>query len=209
VAKQARSQATYDRILDAAAEEFARYGYPNTNLQKVADRTGLTKGALYGHFSSKRELGAALVKHLEAVAGSLLTDTGTASIPALEQLGSLTFTLAERIYSDLRFQAAVRLVHEEARASRRPPQLLEDLRRAAVRLVRQAQQEGHLRASLCPGPVADLIVTMLFGTYCTTPESSGDDLPRKVRKIWDMLLPALSWQELPAGRPERGQGEPH
>ncbi len=67
--KQARALRTYDRVLDAAAYEFARYGYTNANLQNIADRIRLTKGALYGHFANKEELAAALDHHLSATLG--------------------------------------------------------------------------------------------------------------------------------------------
>lgn len=47
---------TVEKILDAAAILFTEKGYAHTTLQDVIDATGLSKGAVYHHFSSKEAL---------------------------------------------------------------------------------------------------------------------------------------------------------
>lgn len=54
---------TRTRILEAAAAMFAEQGYANASLDKVASKAGLTKGAVYWHFSSKQDLFLALLEH--------------------------------------------------------------------------------------------------------------------------------------------------
>jgi AcrR family transcriptional regulator len=54
---------TRTRILDAAAKMFAEQGYANASLEKVASAAGLTKGAVYWHFSSKQDLFLAILEH--------------------------------------------------------------------------------------------------------------------------------------------------
>src|SRR5262245_30057634 len=115
MAKQARALRTYDRVLDAAAREFAQFGYAQANLQNIADRVGLTKGALYGHFTNKEELAAALTDHLWALTQPVLDDAETSAAPALERLGTLVVTLGELFQKDPRVHAALRLTVEQAR----------------------------------------------------------------------------------------------
>ncbi len=43
-------------LLDAAIEQFALRGVSNTTLTDIADAAGVTRGAVYWHFSSKSEL---------------------------------------------------------------------------------------------------------------------------------------------------------
>lgn len=50
------------RLLDAALREFRDHGYAGTSLQAIAQRAGLTKGAIYWSFKDKRELFRALVE---------------------------------------------------------------------------------------------------------------------------------------------------
>ncbi|MFI1304777.1 TetR family transcriptional regulator [Streptomyces sioyaensis] len=189
--KQARSLQTYERVLDAAAVEFAQQGYPNTNLQRVAERTGLTKGALYGHFSSKEELAAALVERLDEAVRTLADTADGSQAPALEKLRSLTFSLADRLNTDIRVTAALRLVLDSARAGAEPPAVLSQLREHAVRLVGDAQREQDISPELPPGTVADLLLAVLLGAHCTAPVAGWKELPGRVREMWDILAPAL------------------
>jgi len=47
---------TRDRILSTALELFNARGYRGTSMQKIADRLGLTKAALYYHFATKDDI---------------------------------------------------------------------------------------------------------------------------------------------------------
>lgn len=51
-----RSEATVTKLLGVARDLFARQGYAATSLDMVAAAAGVTKGALYHHFPSKRDL---------------------------------------------------------------------------------------------------------------------------------------------------------
>jgi AcrR family transcriptional regulator len=49
------------RLLDAAAEVFARRGYAAARLDEIARTAGFTKGAVYSNFASKHALLAELI----------------------------------------------------------------------------------------------------------------------------------------------------
>ncbi len=64
--KQAeRSEATRNELLRVARALFAEHGFADTPLDLVAERAGVTKGALYHHFKNKRELFQAVFEQLE------------------------------------------------------------------------------------------------------------------------------------------------
>jgi AcrR family transcriptional regulator len=54
---------TRTRIMEAGMRMFAELGYNNASLDKVATDAGLTKGAVYWHFSSKQDLFLAILEH--------------------------------------------------------------------------------------------------------------------------------------------------
>ena len=49
----------------AARELFAAKGFAATGREDIAERAGVTRGALYHHFASKTELAAAVVEQLD------------------------------------------------------------------------------------------------------------------------------------------------
>ncbi|MDH5159586.1 TetR/AcrR family transcriptional regulator [Heyndrickxia oleronia] len=53
---------TRTKILESAETIFAKYGYEGATLDQVAQNSGLTKGAVYWHFSSKNDLFLALTE---------------------------------------------------------------------------------------------------------------------------------------------------
>jgi AcrR family transcriptional regulator len=64
------AEATYEALLDSAAACFVENGYLATSLDHVAQRARVTKGAIYHHFASKRDLFIAVVtRQLEQNAG--------------------------------------------------------------------------------------------------------------------------------------------
>lgn len=55
------ADATRQKILDVAFEEILLKGYQGLRVDGVLKKTALTKGAFYHHFSSKKELGHAVI----------------------------------------------------------------------------------------------------------------------------------------------------
>ncbi len=77
----ARRTRTRGALLVAARELFAEKGFAATGREEIAERAGVTRGALYHHFASKTEVAAAVVDQLEAelverVVGAALEGNG-------------------------------------------------------------------------------------------------------------------------------------
>ena len=60
-----RSARTRGALVEAARALFATRGFAATGRDEIAERAGVTRGALYHHFGSKTELAAAVVEQLE------------------------------------------------------------------------------------------------------------------------------------------------
>jgi AcrR family transcriptional regulator len=60
-----RSARTRRALLSAARVLFAEKGFAATGREEIAERAGVTRGALYHHFASKTEVAAAVVEELE------------------------------------------------------------------------------------------------------------------------------------------------
>ena len=55
-----------ERILLAALRLFAREGYEGVSVSDVASALGVTKGALYRHYESKRDIFDSILRRMEA-----------------------------------------------------------------------------------------------------------------------------------------------
>src|SRR5215831_2428262 len=58
-----KGEQTRQRVIAEAASLFNRRGYHGSSLQDLMEATGLEKGGIYGHFSSKEELAALAFDH--------------------------------------------------------------------------------------------------------------------------------------------------
>ena len=56
---------TKNQILDAALKVFVKSGYAATTMSDIVQESGLSKGAIYHYYSSKKELFLALIDYWE------------------------------------------------------------------------------------------------------------------------------------------------
>lgn len=55
---------TKERIIDVALELFAQSGYLGTSMSDIAKQLGITKGALYKHYTGKQEILDSIVERM-------------------------------------------------------------------------------------------------------------------------------------------------
>ncbi len=91
-ASAADAAETADRIVRCAVRRFAEHGFAATSVDDVAADAGVTRGAVYHHYSSKRGLFAAVVGRLQQeVAAAVVAAAGDADPAEALRLGSHGF----------------------------------------------------------------------------------------------------------------------
>lgn len=106
--KVAQGIRTADKLLDIAQEIFTQRGYAAATTQEVIDKAGVTKGALYHHFSSKQALFEAVYRRAETRMGERIQSASGRNEDGFEQLKAGCFAYLE-CCSDDKFHRILRL----------------------------------------------------------------------------------------------------
>jgi AcrR family transcriptional regulator len=84
--KAVQSEATRTELLRAARELFTERGYADTFTDEVAERAGVTRGALYHHFPGKKDLFLAVFEDVERELAARVAAIALAERGSWEQL---------------------------------------------------------------------------------------------------------------------------
>jgi len=80
------------QIVDAARKVIVKYGSEHVTVRRIAEETGVSEGAIYRHFKSKRDILSLMIYDVES---SLLADFKSLSVD-----GPLTMETLEAIMSN-------------------------------------------------------------------------------------------------------------
>jgi TetR/AcrR family transcriptional regulator len=207
--RQQRSTDTQQKILEAAAEEFALHGFIGTSTRVVAARAGVQHPALTYHFGNKDGLWRAMMRGLNE---SVLT-TLKARLQALRGVDKIT-TLRLIMEDFIRFSAANpkfhRLMDHEAgnggeRMNWLVDEFVKEFFKVLVPLIEAAQKDGGFVAGDAHHLVYLFIgaATRLFMLAPEVKRVSGRSpmTPSYIQEHADLCL-ALFFRE-PAARPKR------
>jgi TetR/AcrR family transcriptional regulator, transcriptional repressor for nem operon len=67
-----KAERTRNYIIETAAPIFNKKGYEGTSFSDIMESTGLSKGAIYGHFQNKDELALAALDHNLKLASKII-----------------------------------------------------------------------------------------------------------------------------------------
>ncbi|WP_345634717.1 TetR/AcrR family transcriptional regulator [Streptomyces thinghirensis] len=191
MAQQERARRTREKALTAAAEVFASHGYSRTTLSEVAERIGMTKGALYGHFPSKSSLARALIDESRQAWASLRTEYDTPGADAEGVLEGVVVNFADRLRSDVRLRATVRIAADCPVLARTLADVLTEVQNALMELIRRAQRDSGF-PPYSPRLVANLLMTVTYGVLYAPAACLESDGAHDGEPLWRLLFGALS-----------------
>jgi TetR/AcrR family transcriptional repressor of nem operon len=179
-----KGEQTRKKIVAAAAPIFNQRGYEGSSLNHLMEATGLKKGGIYRHFSSKEELAAEAFDYTWEVAWSarlLHVDEQANGIDKLKQL------IANFIEHRSPIAGGCPILNTATDADDGNPVLrarvAKALRSWVSRLqaiVEHAQERGETQAGVDPKTVATLIVASLEGALMMSRLQRNDDALRRV-----------------------------
>jgi AcrR family transcriptional regulator len=186
VAKQERAVRTRRAVIEAAAHVIGTRGYEAATMAEIIQRAGVTKGAVYFHFTSKDALARAVIKEqtepfLPPVSDSRLQD-------AID----FTHQVAQGLRTDPLLQAGTRIAVETTFSDDPlvPYQAWTDI---ITDLFSEARENGELLPAVMPERAAEFFVSAYMGVQLFSRAATDRaDLPERVTTLWRHTLPGLA-----------------
>ena len=144
------------KILEAALSCFAERGYDGTRIHHIAERAGVSEGALYKHYVSKEALAQELYVHYFGEFAGRLEQLANSSLPPNERL----LQIGQAVLNDYRAQPnafSFVLLRMPSFMPNLPPGALYPMD-IVERVVQAGQKAGLIRAGQ-----ANLLASIFFG----------------------------------------------
>ncbi|MCL5966371.1 MAG: TetR family transcriptional regulator [Deltaproteobacteria bacterium] len=161
---------TREQIIEESLQLFSVKGYFNTSINDILEATGLTKGGLYGHFSSKEELwGAAYERAVEIWKGIVFKGARKIADPLarIEKVveNDLFGYCGAEVFDGgcFFFNMLVELSGQSETMSRRIRAGFVEFARLLASWLTEAERKGLLKKGVKSREVADFIVIAING----------------------------------------------
>jgi TetR/AcrR family transcriptional regulator, transcriptional repressor for nem operon len=199
-----KGEKTRQRIIEQAAPLFNQGGMAGCSMQDVLQATGLKKGGLYRHFSSKEELAAECLKYSLALV--FRARSGNAeNIP--NAIDKLRYLVDRFVSTPSPLKGGCPLMNAAVDSDDGDPQLrrlsVEGLRAWKSRLIqilRDGIDRGEVRRGIDPVRVVNTVIAILEGSLLISRIERTSSALENARLQLDTLFDGL----VPAGRRRSG-----
>ena len=150
-----------ESVLRGAVKVFNERGYDGTSMEDLSRELGITKSAIYHHVASKEELLRLAVNRALDGLFAVLADVSALDAPAMTRLEELARRSALLLVAELPFVTLLLRVRGNTKAERAALARRREFDNAVASLVKQARDEGDLRADVDPALIARLLYGMI------------------------------------------------
>ena len=185
-----KSERTRLHITSQAALLFNRQGFAGTSMDDILSATGLSKGAVYGHFKNKEEVAIAAFKHAVSAIIEALRKRTVVIDNSVDKLKTVVYFYKENIltpplqYGCPILNTATETSDHHLNIRRNVRDAMDHWQERLVRLIEKGIKKGELRPDACPKTFAVQFIGMLEGAILLTQLY-------KDRSYFDTITPQL------------------
>ncbi len=187
-----KGQQTRQNIVAAAAPIFNQRGYKGSSLAELMAATGLKKGGIYRHFSSKEELAAEAFDYTWEVARTarlLRLDEQADGISRLKQLISNFVEHRSPVAGGCPIlNAAIDADDGNPVLRSRVSKALRSWVARVQGMVQEAIESGHARAGTDPKAVATVVIAAMEGALMMSRLHRNDETLRTIQQHLNRYL---------------------
>lgn len=170
---RAEADATREGLLDAAEEAFLERGVAYTSLEEVANRAGMTRGAIYWHFHNKLDLLGALLDRVRLPLAELLEQLAEGgSRDPLGVLRNLSVYALRNLARNQRQQRVYTIVFHRCAlvdgvnpVAQKQGEIVTEALRLLESRFQAAADKQSLHPAISPATAAYALHVFLLGTY--------------------------------------------
>jgi AcrR family transcriptional regulator len=173
MARKTKAEGTRENILDAAERLFFTNGVTETSLERIAEEAGVTRGAIYWHFSDKVDLFKALHERSRLPQEDIIERASIEGHPdplglieqiALDCLKIITTDVRrQRVYAILLYRCEY--VGEMAEALKRQQDADAAMQMHMFRIFSMARENGSLNSNWTAEIAARVFQAMMRGLW--------------------------------------------
>src|SRR5579859_7841680 len=164
-----KGEETRERILASSAQLFNRQGYFGASLADIMRETGLEKGGIYNHFSSKEQLALESFDYAYGLVQQRVREALAGKQNAIERLLAIVSVFQSEVddppvaggcpilNTAIEADDANEVLRDRARAA------MDDWRDTIHRIVNRGIERGEVRPTTDADEVASLLIAMLEG----------------------------------------------
>ncbi|WP_190128019.1 ScbR family autoregulator-binding transcription factor [Streptomyces mashuensis] len=187
--KQERAIRTRAVILKAAAAAFAERGFPNVTIVDIADRAGMTKGAVYFHFGSKEALALAVAEEFYRYLTHTMRPALEKDQDPVDKVADLLRRAAASFRDDPITQAGARLQIERQYIGVDMPLPYVGFTDLIASLLQQGLEQGLLPEGATPEALARVLVSAVFGAqHISWVLEDRSDVVERTQEVLDAVL---------------------
>jgi AcrR family transcriptional regulator len=187
-----RADTTRQRLIAAAARQFAHRAYSMVSLDDILAEAELTKGAMYFHFSSKQALALAIIDELTEMSRAAVVELLARKMSGLETLIDLVFQVAVQDTQYDVARAGVRLLETLDNTTPLPPALWKSRMDFVIPLIQRAVTEGDIIDQHDPEDIAKMVVALWEGVRKTSNLDRPEHYLNDLQKAWTVVLPSFT-----------------
>lgn len=165
-----KGQQTRERILAHSAQLFNRQGYSGASLSDIMRETGLEKGGIYNHFTSKEQLALEAFDYAYGLVSQRTRQALAGKFNAIERLQVMVSIFQRHVENPLVaggcpiLNTAIEADDANEPLRQRAQQAMDNLRVATIcRIVQKGIERQEIRPDVDADEVASVLVALLEG----------------------------------------------
>ncbi len=199
-----KGEKTRQRIIEQAAPLFNQGGMGGCSMQDILRATGLTKGGLYRHFSSKEELAAECLKFSLALVFQARSGNASQIPNAIDKLRYLVDRFVSTP-SPLKggcplMNAAVDSDDGDAQLRKLSQEGLRAWKTRLLLILKEGMERGEVASEADPVRVVNTVIAILEGSLLISrierTSSAMEDARLHLNALFDQLVPAKEWAHI-------------